>query len=94
MEFKWDDEKAETNVTKHGVSFSEAEEAFYDPYFISYPDDEHSWAEQRMKLVGATRKQLLLVIYVEIREDFFRIISAREPNKYEKRLYYEHREDW
>lgn len=31
MRFEWDDQKALENVEKHGVTFGEATEVFYDP---------------------------------------------------------------
>ena len=31
IEFKWDEGKAEANVRKHGVTFEEAAEIFFDP---------------------------------------------------------------
>lgn len=31
MRFEWDDSKALENLTKHGVSFGESTEVFYDP---------------------------------------------------------------
>jgi uncharacterized protein len=31
MRFEWDDEKAPSNLAKHGVSFDEAETVFADP---------------------------------------------------------------
>ena len=87
MEFIWDDEKAQINEAGHGVSFNEAREACYDPFALIRRDDEHSWSEQRMKLVGATRARLLVVIYVEVVDDLMRIISARPAEKYEKKKY-------
>jgi hypothetical protein len=30
--FEWDEEKARTNVEKHGITFEEAAEAFFDPF--------------------------------------------------------------
>jgi len=33
IEFKWDEEKAEANVRKHGVTFEEAAEIFFDPFY-------------------------------------------------------------
>lgn len=89
MEFKWDENKAATNEADHGVSFEEAKEAFLDPYAVIAPDDEHSWEEQRFRIIGATSKKLLIVIYVELAEELFGIITAREAGKREKRLYYE-----
>lgn len=31
MRFEWNDQKAVENLNKHGVSFGEATEVFYDP---------------------------------------------------------------
>ncbi|HMV48029.1 MAG TPA: BrnT family toxin [Blastocatellia bacterium] len=89
MRFEWAPEKAITNQDKHGVDFEEAKEAFCDPYAAIIPDEAHSWDEERMKIIGASSSRLLLVVYVEKVEDSFRIISAREANKNEKRIYQE-----
>lgn len=32
MEFEWDENKAHSNVVKHGVRFEEAAEAFFNPF--------------------------------------------------------------
>ncbi len=32
VEFEWDDNKAESNTKKHGVTFAEAAEVFFDPF--------------------------------------------------------------
>ncbi len=29
--FEWDENKAQTNIQKHGVTFEEAAEVFFDP---------------------------------------------------------------
>jgi uncharacterized DUF497 family protein len=89
MEFKWDQNKAAANEARRGISFDEASEAFFDPHAVFVPDDEHSWDEMRMKVIGVSSKRLLVVSYVEIVEDVIRIITAREAGKDEKRLYYE-----
>ena len=89
MFFDWDPKKAVINKTKHGVDFEEAKKVFYDPNSVILPNEENSWDEERMKIIGASSQRLLLVVFVEKLEDSFRIISAREPNKNEKRIYYE-----
>ena len=89
MEFEWDDNKAAANEAKHGVSFDEAKQVFYDAHAVIIPDEEHSWSEQRMKIIGATQNRLLVVVYVEVVEDLIHIITAFEAGKREKRLYYE-----
>ena len=47
MRFEWDDKKALENVKKHGVTFGEATEVFYDPDALEGYDIEHSGIEQR-----------------------------------------------
>ncbi len=32
-EFEWDENKAQSNIQKHGVSFEEATEVFFDPFY-------------------------------------------------------------
>lgn len=89
MFFDWDPKKAAINKVKHGVDFEEAREVFYDPNSVILPNKENYWDEERMKIIGASSSRLLLVVFVEKVEDSFRIISAREPNRSEKRVYYE-----
>ena len=45
MRFQWDTEKETANVTKHGVDFSEATAAFYDPRKLIQIDAAHSGEE-------------------------------------------------
>jgi uncharacterized DUF497 family protein len=45
--FEWDDKKAVENLTKHGVSFSEASTVFGDPLSRTIPDPLHSEDEER-----------------------------------------------
>jgi uncharacterized DUF497 family protein len=33
VEFEWDADKARSNVEKHGVTFEEAAEVFFDPFY-------------------------------------------------------------
>lgn len=92
MKFVWNRNKAAANEKKHGVSFAEARQAFYDNYAMAEPDDEHSQDEQRYRLIGASSQRLLFVVYVEPDEETIRIISAREVEPYERRRYYEEQE--
>ena len=40
--FEWDDAKDRANRIKHGVSFAEAQAAFFDPHRVIAEDLEHS----------------------------------------------------
>lgn len=87
MIFEWNLAKSEENQKKHGVSFSEAELAFEDFYAVEEFDDEHSTAEeQRFKMLAAAGEKFLVVVYT-MRDETYRIISAREAEKYERELY-------
>lgn len=87
--FEWDPEKARRNLTKHRVSFAEAESAFADEHAREMPDPEHSWTEERFVLIGRSFAGRLLVVVFTERGDSIRIISAREATRYERKAYEE-----
>lgn len=89
MRFAWDQNKAKSNLKKHGISFEEAITAFDDPYALVAVDIEHSINEIRDWLIGESDSGVVTVIFTEIGEgEIYRIISAREADKKE-RLEYE-----
>jgi len=84
--FEWDSQKAAANLRKHNVTFELACEAFFDP-FLCYIHDEVVDSELRETIIGMTTKwQLLYVVYV-LRNDIFRIISARLVTNAERDSY-------
>ena len=87
VEFKWDDDKARSNVRKHGVSFDEAMTVFYDPLSITIPDPYHSIGECRFLQLGISRQNRLLVISHTDREKCIRLINARLATSYERKMY-------
>jgi uncharacterized protein len=46
MEIEWDPNKADINLKKHGVSFSDAEAVLFDPNALSF-EDTTAKGEQR-----------------------------------------------
>ena len=99
LNFEWDREKAKLNKIKHGISFKTATAVFDDPNRLDLPDDEHSFNEERRKVIGMV-DDILFVIYTE-RRDKIRLISARLAEENERRDYYEyggfgilHEENW
>lgn len=87
MIFEWDENKAEKNERKHGVSFEEAESVFYDPRSLTIPDPEHSDTELRFIDIGASNYDRILVVVYTEREDRIRLISARPASRKERKLY-------
>jgi len=87
INFEWDDNKADENFWKHGISFETACEVFFDPFFCvgdaGIVDDE-----VREAVIGLTVDwRLLYVVYVMREDDVVRIISARTTTKTERKMY-------
>jgi len=85
--FEWDEEKAGENLTKHGVSFSEASTVFADPLSRTIPDPLHSQEEDRFVVLGQSGLQQTLVVVHTYRGEVIRIISARTATSRERRDY-------
>ncbi|MCP4353487.1 MAG: BrnT family toxin [Desulfobacterales bacterium] len=85
VEFEWDENKAQSNVEKHGITFEEAAEVFYDPFYQG--GDASDSYEQRDFIIGYSLfRRLLLVVYTE-RGKRTRIISARPATRHERKIY-------
>lgn len=85
IDFEWHEDKASSNIRKHGVTFKEAAEVFFDPFYQT--GDASVGDEQREFIIGySLSERLLLAVYVE-RGERTRIISARRATQNEKVLY-------
>ena len=87
VQFEWDPEKAEANLRKHGVAFTEAATVFFDPLSLTVPDPLHSEAEDRFVVTGLSQSQRHLVVVHVDRGDRIRIISARLATAAERKRY-------
>lgn len=89
MIFVWDENKAEINIRKHGVSFPEAQSVFDDYNALQIYDPDHSEEEDRFILLGMSSALRVLVVCHCFREndEQIRIISARKATKNEKSTY-------
>lgn len=91
--FTWDPVKAQSNRTKHGVSFEQATEVFKDSLALSIFEDQHSNdEEERWVTLGKTGEQHYLVVVHTFRDEqtnvvTVRIISARPATKHEIKQY-------
>jgi len=86
-EFEWDDEKAQSNIKKHGVTFDEAATIFNDPRLATISDPDHSDGEERFVSIGMSVIMRLLSVIHTFRKDRNRLISARKATKAEKENY-------
>ena len=87
LSFEWDEEKASVNLTKHGVSFSEASTVFADPLSRTIPDPLHSDDEERFIVVGESSAGHTLVVVHTHRGEDIRLISARKATPRERKDY-------
>jgi uncharacterized DUF497 family protein len=73
--FEWDEKKNDANIKKHGVSFFDAQRAFFDPKRVVAEDVEHSQREQRYYCFGKVGDGVMTVRFT-YRRSKIRIIGA------------------
>ena len=95
MRFEWDSEKDRINRKKHGgIAFESAALVFNDPHVI-FCKDRIVAGEQRWHAIGVAAEAVLLVVHAyrmeceNGEEETVRIISAREANQRERRVYFQ-----
>ena len=90
LEFEWDENKNQTNIQKHGISFEEASSVFEDRESLILVDENHSDEEDRFLLIGYSYKANLLVVChcYRLNDSVIRIISARKADKGETSRYF------
>lgn len=93
LDFTWDPIKAQSNMLKHGVLFSQAATVLLDALALSVFDTAHSDFEERWFTLGLSTDGKLLAVSHTYQHTGpinvkVRIISGREATKRE-RLQYE-----
>jgi uncharacterized protein len=87
IDFIADKIKMESNPIKHnGITFEKAAQVFFDPFLMNL--DATRNFEERDAVIGFDNSQkLLFVVYVEWKEEYIRLISARRATKEERKRY-------
>jgi uncharacterized protein len=75
-------------IKKHGVSFAESVDTFFDPKGIQLTDESHSELEKRFYWIGKSNSGRILTTYFTQRGDKVRIIGCAEWRKF-RRIYHE-----
>ena len=88
MKVTWDPQKAETNLKKHRIRFSDAETVLFDPMALTIEDQDVE-GERRFVSVGSDALGRVLVVVYTYREDAIRLISARRATPTERKYYEE-----
>ena len=87
MEFEWDENKRESNLSKHGIDFADAAKIFNRPV-LERVDNRYDYGETRIVALGEENGIVLFVVYTW-RGEVRRIISARRATKRERNKYYQ-----
>ncbi|MDT3738215.1 MAG: BrnT family toxin [Candidatus Kapabacteria bacterium] len=88
-EFEWHNEKAASNLKKHGVSFGEAATVFDDPFAVYFEDYKKLYSEERLIVRGFSNTNRLLIVSFTIKAEKVRIISSRVATKNERKQHEE-----
>jgi uncharacterized DUF497 family protein len=91
--FEWDSHNAEKIWLKHHVSLSECEQIFFNLPLVVADDIQHSEQEPRFYALGQTDAERLLFMVFTVRKNNIRVISARDMNRKERRVYQSHEEE-
>jgi uncharacterized DUF497 family protein len=87
MEFEWDENKRQSNLSKHGIDFVDAAKIFNRPV-LERVDNRYDYGETRIVALGEENGVVLFVVYTW-RGEVRRIISARRATKRERNKYYQ-----
>ncbi|MEB3191307.1 MAG: BrnT family toxin [Snowella sp.] len=92
MDFNWDNNKNQSNITKHSISFEEAIAIFDDPNILTFEDVRFNYGETRFVSIGqitlvTQEKEVIIVVIHTQRNRAIRLISARKANERERKRY-------
>jgi hypothetical protein len=85
--FEWDEGNLLKNWERHRVSASECEQVFFNRPLVAEPDEKHSRTEARHHALGLTDAGRPLFVVFTIRDNKIRVISAREMNRRERKVF-------
>ena len=86
--FEWDQDKAASNLRKHGTLFEDAMFVFSDADRTTVPDQRFDYGEERFVTYGFVDDRLFTVVFTQDLDlEIVRIISARKANARERKRY-------
>ena len=83
--FEWDDEKAASNLEKHGIDFADVAGMVFG---LAYNAQSPRGGEMRVTSIGPVQGRLITLVWTP-RRGAIRIISARRSSQSEERTYYQ-----
>jgi len=85
--FDWSGGNAEKNWQRHRVTPLEAEQVFFNTPLLSGADPMRSQKESRFYALGQTNEGRELFMAFTMRRQRLRVVSARDMNRKERRVY-------
>ena len=86
--FDWDEGNREKSLLKHGLNSLEAEDAFNDEYLVELGIQvAPKSTEERYGVIARTAEGKILFVSFTIRNGMIRVISLRNANQKERKLY-------
>jgi len=92
MVIEWDEAKNRANVRKHGFDFSDAEEMFRGVLVVG-ADTRMDYGESRWTGLGVVGGRVVQVVFAEVDDETFRIISPRKATTRERKEFEKALED-
>lgn len=86
--YEWDETKNQENLSKHGLSFEDADIVFSGPC-VTFEDERFDdYGEQRFITLGQLEGRVVVIAHTE-RGERTRVISMRKANSREQKVYQE-----
>lgn len=86
MKFEWNEDKNQSNIAKHGISFADAKTIF-DGFTVDALDNRQDYGEARTISVGTMQGVVVIVVVHTDRDGATRLISARQAKRKEREDY-------
>ena len=87
MVYQWDNDKAATNINKHGIDFADAVSVFSDDLAVTVSDER--FEEERFITIGIDALGRVLVVVYRLRGREIWLISAGKATRLELTQYLE-----
>ncbi len=87
--FDWDQGNINKNWDKHRVHHLECEEIFFNEPLVTKVEKRGVSQEKRVSALGVTNEGRFLFVVFAIRRGRIRVVSARDANKKERKIYHE-----
>ena len=85
MQYEFDPVKSDSNADKHGMPLTDAEDFEWETAVVK-EDARKSYAEPRFLATGYVGQRLHVMVFC-MRAECIRVISLRQANRREERIY-------